>query len=85
MNDLRTPYNRFLAVSPEDNADLPLVGDAACIALYVGGSGDLIVTMPDGVGALFAGVPAGTILPIAVRRVLYSNTTASNIVALYAV
>jgi len=51
-------------------------------ALYIGGAGDLVVTMADGGDVTFAGVPAGFILPIRVTHVL-ASTTATNIVALW--
>ncbi len=52
-------------------------------ALWVGGAGDLNVTMISGDAALFSGVPAGTILPIQVKQVLATNTTATLILGLY--
>jgi len=50
-------------------------------ALYVGGSGDISVRMSDGDSVIFSGVPVG-ILPIKVRRVNATGTTATNILAL---
>lgn len=53
-------------------------------ALYVGTGGDVAVEMANAGGSkTFAGVPDGAILPISVRRVYVSGTTASNILALY--
>jgi hypothetical protein len=49
----------------------------------VGGTGDVAVTMADGTTALFASVPAGTILPIQVQQVLSTNTSATFMVGLY--
>lgn len=54
-------------------------------ALYVGGAGDVVVVMRDDLDTnpvTFAAVPAGTILPIYVRKVLPA-TTATNILALF--
>ncbi len=51
-------------------------------AVWVGGAGDLSVTMISGDVAVFVGVPAGTILPIQVKQVL-AATTASQILGLY--
>lgn len=54
-------------------------------ALYVGGAGDVAVYMADNTtdtSVVFAGVPAGSILPIAVRRVLSTGTTATLIIGL---
>lgn len=57
-------------------------------ALYVGTTGDVAVVMASRadvaalVAVTFVGVPAGTVLPISVQKVMSTNTTASNIVAL---
>lgn len=52
-------------------------------ALYVGGTGDVVVYMVGGTTAItFSSVPAGTILPIRVDQVR-AATTATNIVALW--
>lgn len=53
-------------------------------AIYVGGSGDLAVVMNGSTSAItFPGVIGGTILPISVRQVMSTNTTATNIVGIY--
>jgi hypothetical protein len=49
--------------------------------LYVGGAGNVAVTMAGGGDVTFSGVPAGMILPIRVTHVL-GATTATNIIAL---
>jgi hypothetical protein len=50
-------------------------------ALYIGGTGDLTVQMKDGDVVTFQDIPAGTILPIRVVKVM-NATTATNIVLL---
>jgi len=51
-------------------------------ALYVGGAGNVVIAFDDAdSGVTFSSVPAGTILPVAGRRVM-AATTATNIVAL---
>lgn len=53
-------------------------------AIYVGGDGDLAVTMRGNSAAVtFAGVVAGTVLPIRAVKIMSTNTTAANIVALF--
>lgn len=52
------------------------------VCIYVGGDGNLKVTMEDGVDVEFKNVVAGTFLPILVTHVL-SGTTATNLVALW--
>lgn len=52
-------------------------------ALYVGGGGNLKVKMMRGTEVTFASVPTGAVLPICVRRVFATGTTATQIIALY--
>ena len=61
-------------------SDQSLTG--GCRAIYVGGAGDLAVTMSGGGNITFAGVAAGSWVPIGCSAVLNSGTTATNIVAL---
>lgn len=49
--------------------------------VYIGGLGDLAMTMADDSQVVFVGVSAGSILPIVVKRVA-SATTATSIVGL---
>ena len=65
-----------VAVTPSDSTVFtpPLVG------LYVGGSGNLAVTMNDGTSVTFSAVPVGTFLPVSVSMVLATNTTATLII-----
>ena len=76
---LTSPPERALAVLPDDAADLPQVTRA----LYVGGAGNLTVTMRGGDVVTFEGVSGGTLLPVRVRRVYASGTTASGILGLW--
>lgn len=64
--------------------DYVLYRDAAkdC-ALYIGGAGNLEVIMNGGETIVFSGVLAGSMFPINVSQVLSSNTTATDIVALF--
>jgi hypothetical protein len=69
--------NGAAAVTPSD------VTEIKCLALYIGGAGNVVVHMPDrDVAITFFAVPVGTVLPVSARRVL-AATTATNIVALY--
>lgn len=56
--------------------------DSRGVCIYVGGNGNLKVTMEDGVDVTFNNVVAGTFLPILVTHVL-PGTTATGIVALW--
>lgn len=73
------------AVTPTDNTAIPVTR-----ALWVGGAGNLVVKFADVVDVTTAGntvtitgVPAGTLLPFAVKCVNSASTTATSIVALY--
>lgn len=75
---MQRPASGAAAVT-EDNTT-PLANTSR--ALYIGGDGDLTVTMLDGTDVEFVGVVAGTILPIRVTHVK-TATTATNIINLY--
>lgn len=68
-----------VAVTPHDTT---ILTGGTCRSLYVGTTGNIAVLMASGATATFNSVPVG-ILPIQVQRVNSTNTTASNIVALY--
>lgn len=51
-------------------------------SLYIGGAGNIRVTTVNGHDVTFVGVLAGTILPVSVKRVWSTNTTATSIVGL---
>lgn len=53
-----------------------------CRAIYVGGAGDMVVTMWDGAVLTFVGIGAGSILPIRARTIAMTGTTATAIIAL---
>lgn len=72
------PASGAAAVTPSDTTEL-----GPCRALYIGGTGNVVVHMPGRDTAVtFSNVLAGTILPVSARRVM-AATTATNIVALY--
>ncbi|MEY2875998.1 MAG: hypothetical protein RLZZ373_3369 [Pseudomonadota bacterium] len=75
--DLTVPPTHALAITPAD-ADLVQITRG----LYIGTAGDLAVRMGDGTDVTFANVPAGTIMPVRVKRVR-AATTADDIVALW--
>lgn len=82
---LRTNHSAqaALAVTPSDTDKIAFPSGTHYSAyIYVGGTGDLTVTMSDGNDALFKAVPVG-LYPIAVTKVKSTSTTATNILALY--
>lgn len=66
------------AVTLSDSTELLLTR-----ALYIGGAGDLKVTMAYGAEVTFVGLNAGSILPVQVLKCWETDSTATNIVALY--
>ena len=72
------PATNAVLVSPSDSEDLATVTRA----VYVGGAGDMKVTMQDSGTVLFSGIPAGTTLPIRVSRIWATTTDATLIIAL---
>lgn len=87
MADRWTGYNvqgfdasatRAVAVTPNDTNDLAYTSRA----LWIGGGGNVAVILADDTNPVtFSGVPAGTLLPLRVKRVRSTGTTATNIVA----
>lgn len=73
-----SPAIQASAVSPSDSTNFP-----ACRALYIGTGGNVVVVMENGNVVTFANAQAGSVLPLRAVRVNSTNTTASNIVALY--
>jgi hypothetical protein len=72
------PFTNAVLVSPNDEEDL----EAVTRAVYVGGTGNMKVTMQDSGTVLFTGIPAGTVLPIRVKRIWSTTTNATAILAL---
>lgn len=66
------------AVTPSDTVDLTFTARA----LWVGGAGDVKVNTANGDTITLVGVAAGSLLPVAVKRVFATLTTATSIVAL---
>lgn len=61
-------------------ADTDLSQPQRC--LYVGSGGNVRVTTVQNNDVTFSNVASGTILPVSVKRVWTTNTTASNIIGL---
>lgn len=75
---LSSPPEEAAAVTPNDTTPLA----QASRAIYVGGAGNLSVTMLGGQNVTFA-VQAGTLLPLRASHVRAAGTTATGIVALW--
>jgi hypothetical protein len=76
---LTAPARDGLAVTPSDTTDFAILPRA----IYVGVTGTIAATLAGGQSVTFQAVPAGSLLPIRMARILATGTTASGIVALW--
>lgn len=77
------PYNAARVYTKSDSVDIPPFDGAKASGIYVGGAGDVTVLLSDGTSVLFTAVPVGTILPIAVSRIMSTGTAGGPFVALF--
>lgn len=72
-------------VTPSDTVNIfySNAGDNSGCVLYVGSKGNVRVLTVGGDDVVFTNIQDGSFLPIQVLRVFSTNTTASNIVALW--
>lgn len=76
----QTAYS-FQSVTPHDSTN---ISPNPCDALWVGVGGDVACVSSQGQVVTFKNVPSGFLLLVQCRRVNATNTTATDIVALYA-
>jgi hypothetical protein len=76
---LTSPARNAAAVTPNDSTDLP----TAARGLYIGGAGNVKVTMQGGQDVTFTALAVGVWYPLSVTRVWSTGTTATNIVAIW--
>lgn len=74
------PVRTAVSVTPSDTTDIR--GGQLTRGLFVGSNGNLSVVMDNGT-VIFTNVVAGNVYPFRVSRVNATNTTVSNIVALF--
>lgn len=77
--EIDSPASHAFAITKSDET----IFDQPTRALWVGGAGDVAVRMMGGETVTFASVPAGTLLPVRVDKVLSTGTSASAIVGVY--
>ncbi len=71
-------YGTAIAIGPDDNKKHgPMLN-----GLYIGVTGAGVVEVSDGSLVTFVAVPAGTLLPVQVRKVMNTGTSASSLVGL---
>lgn len=71
-------WDKAAVVTPSDSVDL----DRPFRALYVGGTGNVVVVLLDNSTVLFSAVPVGATIPVQFRRINSTNTTATLLVGM---
>jgi len=83
MSHELAPYTYGLAITKSDTVNFPVdVNFGWCDAVYVGGAGVVVAVLPNDQLLSFTCV-AGQLLPIKIKRVNSTNTTATLMIALY--
>lgn len=76
-------YNRAIPITPHNTTNFINVGgQLTCEAINVGAAGTLAVVFEDDATAAFT-VVAGQVLPVKVKRVNATGTSATGLLALY--
>jgi hypothetical protein len=84
-DEVRVFAHDAAAVTPNDSVDISGTENRG-VCIYIGsvaGGADVKVTMESGSIVTFKGLTAGSFLPILVTRVWATDTTATEILALY--
>jgi hypothetical protein len=88
MIDMFKTHARSLTSPPEDAVTITPSDAAGAMshvtrAIYVGAAGDIALLMQSGATVVLRGVPSGSFLPLRVRQVLATGTTADGIVGFW--
>lgn len=75
------PYNKAAAITPSNTVDL-LLGETAAVS--AAGAGNIAAVFADNAVVVIA-MAAGQLLPIKVKRINSTSTTATGLTALYMV
>ena len=82
MSAITEQPTRALIVAPSNIQDLPIPTGVGAV-LFVGTVGQINCITEGGDNVLFQNVPSGTILPVKIKRVLNTGTTAQGLIALF--
>lgn len=77
--ELESPAERAAAVTPNDSTDLA----NSSRALYIGTGGNVSIVTVGGDTVTFSNLADGSLLPVRAARVRLTDTTASDIVAVW--
>lgn len=72
-------YGNAAVLAPHDSTDFA----NEIQALYVGGTGNITGVLPDDTTVLISAIPVGTILPIRLKRINATGTTATLLVGFW--
>ena len=79
-------YDRAVEIAASDTVNIAVPSGRVppvCDAIYVGGSGDIAVVFSNDQAVTFTSALAGTILPVAAKRVNATLTSATGLLALF--
>lgn len=79
VTEVNNTYRNAVVLTKDDSNDLATWSRA----LYIGGTGNINVVTAEGATVLFTALPVGTILPISIKRLLSTSTTATLVVAMW--
>ena len=78
VRNLNHGHLSAVAITPSDSATF-----AQTRAIYVGGAGNIAVTMADGTSVTLNALAVGVVHLFSVKQIKATGTTATNIIALY--
>ena len=78
-DNLSSPKGGAFDITPHDTNDLTV----GATAIFVGGSGNIKVDTSLGDTVTFTNLSSGSILPVRVKRVYSTDTTATSLIGLY--
>ena len=73
------PARKAFTITTSDTVNFTYVTRA----IYVGSDGNIVCVFPDDSVVTFTSVAAGSILPLQVKRINFTDTTATDLVGLY--
>lgn len=89
MSWMLASSDEFKAITPSDTVLLTYPNDQGdeitkkCKGIYVGGAGNLAIKNSAGNAITYIGVLAGVTYPFSTNQVMATNTTATNMVAIF--
>lgn len=73
-------FATYAVITPDNTVN---IAQGVTDAIFVGTTGNLVAVSENGATATFVAAPAGVTLPLRVKRINSTSTTADNLLALY--